>query len=226
MYELYIANKNYSSWSLRPWILMKTLDIPFIEKLTPFGGKSSAFGGQSPTGKVPCLVSGSTVVWDSLSIIEFLAERHQGVWAQDPELRAWSRSVSAEMHAGFMALRDLLTMNLGLRIQLHPYSAGLKRDVDRIEAIWTEGLERFGGPYLAGSRFTAVDAFFCPVAFRFMTYSPEVGPQARLYAERLCSLTHMGEWYRAALQETWRDEVHEAEARAAGKWVEDLRAKA
>jgi len=226
MYELYIANKNYSSWSLRPWILMKTLAIPFVEKLTPFGDKLSAFAGQSPTGKVPCLVADGTVVWDSLSIIEFLAERHEGVWADDPELRAWSRSVSAEMHAGFMALRDLFTMNLGLRIQSNPYSAGLKRDVDRIETIWTEGLKRSGGPYLAGPCFSAVDAFFCPVAFRFMTYSPDVGEQARLYAERLRSLIHMEEWYRAALQETWRDEEHEAEARAAGKWLEDLRAKA
>lgn len=225
MYELYIANKNYSSWSLRPWILMKMLAIPFVEKLTPFGDSLSALSDLSPTGKVPCLVSGNTVVWDSFSIVEFLAERHEGVWAADPELRAWSRSVSAEMHSGFMALRDLFTMNLGLRIRPNPYSAALKRDIDRIESIWTQGMARSGGPFLAGSRFTAVDAFFCPVAFRFMTYSPTIGPEARSYAERLRSLDCMEEWYQAALQETWRDEEHEAEARAAGKWLEDLRAE-
>ena len=226
MYQLYIANKNYSSWSLRPWILMKALAIPFLERLTPFGARSSAFNDLSPTGKVPCLVSGDTVVWDSLSIAEFLAERHPGVWADDPDTRAWSRSVSAEMHSGFMALRDLFTMNLGLRIRPYPYSDALKRDIARIDAIWMDGMARYGGPFLAGSRFTAVDAFFCPVAFRFLTYAPEVGPQALSYAERLRSLAPMRAWYEAALQETWRDEAHEAEARAAGKWLEDLRAKA
>ncbi len=226
MYELYIANKNYSSWSLRPWILMKTVGIPFVEKLIPFGSKATPFSDFSPTGKVPCLVSGDTVVWDSLAIVEFLAEQHPGVWAADPQVRAWSRSASAEMHSGFFALRDLFTMNVGLRIQPKPYSEGLKRDLARIEAIWFEGLARSGGPFLAGAHFTAVDAFYCPVAFRFMTYTPDLGPEARSYAERLCSLPYMQEWYRAALKETWRDEGHDAEARAAGKWLADLRASA
>lgn len=204
---------------------MKTLEIPFSERLTPFGVQLETHRSLSPTGKVPCLIFGSTVVWESLAIVEFLAERHPGVWAVDETLRAWSRSVAAEMHSGFSALRDLFTMNLGVRIQPKPYSEKLKADVARIEAIWNEGLSMSGGPFLAGEQFTAVDAFFCPVAFRFMTYSPDLGSPARMYAERLRSLSHMDEWYQAAIKEIWRDEPHEAEARAAGELLTDLRAE-
>ena len=116
MYQLYIANKNYSSWSLRPWVLMKTLDIPFAEQLVPFadgtsGASRDRFRAFSPTGKVPCMVDGATAVWESLGIVEYLAERHPGVWPLDPDARTWARCASAEMHAGFTALRSLCTMN-------------------------------------------------------------------------------------------------------------------
>lgn len=106
MYDLYIANKNYSSWSLRPWVLMRTLGIAFDEKLVPFG-EGVSFSTFSPTGKVPCLVDEGVTVWESLSIAEYLAERHQGVWASDKQARAWSRSAASEMHAGFFSLRTL-----------------------------------------------------------------------------------------------------------------------
>ena len=119
MYELYIANKNYSSWSLRPWVLMRALGIPFDETLVPFlggvGANWDAFRAFSPTGKVPCLRDGDAVVWDSLAIAEYLAERHAGVWPADPRARAWARCAAAEMHSGFPGLRSVCTMNCGVR---------------------------------------------------------------------------------------------------------------
>jgi glutathione S-transferase len=169
MYTLWIANKNYSSWSLRPWVLMRALGIPFDEKIV-FFGTGADFGTFSPTGKVPVLVDGATTVWDSLAIAEYLAERHPGVWPSDPVARAWARCAAAEMHAGFGALRTACSMNVGTRVRLHTIGPDLAHDVARISALWSHGLARFGGPFLAGAAFTAVDAFFCPVAFRVQTY--------------------------------------------------------
>ncbi len=166
MYDLYIANKNYSSWSLRPWVLMRTLGIAFDEKLIPFG-EGVSFSSFSPTGKVPCLVDEGMTVWETLSIVEYLAERHQGVWASDKHARAWSRSAASEMHAGFSSLRNLYPMSVGIRVKPRSGDAGLKADVKRIDALWSEGLTKFGGPYLAGQKFTAVDAFFLPGCIPF-----------------------------------------------------------
>jgi len=226
MYDLYIGNKNYSSWSLRPWVLMRELDIPFRENLVPFGGSKNpdAFRGFSPSGKVPCLVDGGTTVWDSLAITEYVAERHPGVWPADAVARAWARSATAEMHSGFQAMRNICGMNCGLRIRLHAVEAALERDLRRLEALWADGLARFGGPFLAGGRFSAVDAFFAPVAMRIQTYDPPLGAEARAYAARLRDLPAMKQWYQAALAETWRDAEHEAEVRVVGTWVQDLRA--
>lgn len=225
MFELFIANKNYSSWSLRPWVLMRELRIPFEEKLVPFGGKDdpSAFRAFSPTGKFPCLVDGSTVVWDSLAITEFLAERVPKVWPSDSVARAWARCAAAEMHSGFAILRDVCTMNCGLRVRIDPYPDSLLRDWTRIDELWNDGFTRFGGPFLAGEAFTAVDAFFAPVAFRVQSYEPSLSARSRQYVDRLLSLPSMQEWYRAALAETWRDQEHEDEARRAGVWLQDLR---
>lgn len=225
MYDLYIANKNYSSWSLRPWVLMRTLGIAFEEKLVPFGTGATTFTSFSPTGKVPCLIDSATVIWDSLSIIEYLAERHPGVWSPDAEVRAWSRSAAAEMHSGFTALRNSYPMQVGLRIKSGVSDPALSNDIARIDALWQEGLSKSGGPFLAGKTFTAVDAFYCPVAFRFQSYTPELSPDAQVYVERLLQLPAMREWQEAALKETWRDEAHETEARSVGEWLEDLRAK-
>lgn len=224
MYDLYIANKNYSSWSLRPWVLMKELGIAFDEKLVKFGTSNDNFLAFSPTGKVPCLVEDDLTVWDTLAIAEYLAEHHDGVWASDVKARAWSRSVSAEMHSGFQSLRNEHPMTIGLRIRPSAISEPLKKDISRIDALWQQGLSSFGGPFLAGEKFAAVDAFYCPVAFRFQTYATPLSVEAEAYKNRLLSLPAMQEWQDAALLETWRDAGHEAEARAVGEWTEDLRA--
>jgi glutathione S-transferase len=226
-YDLYIGNKNYSSWSLRPWVLMRELAIPFNEKLVPFGGPSNpdAFRAFSPTGKVPCLVEGAITVWDSLSITEYVGERHAGVWPAEAAARAWARSAAAEMHSGFNALRNSCTMNCGIRVRLRNVSADLAAELRRLERLWAEGIARFGGPFLTGAHFCAADAFYAPVAFRVQTYDLPLAADARRYVALLLALPSMQEWYAAALGETWRDEPHEAEARGIGEWTADLRAR-
>ncbi len=228
MYVLYIANKNYSSWSLRPWVLMEVLGIPFEERLVPFGDGANPhdFRKFAPNGKVPCLHDGSTVVWDSLAIVEYLAERHPGVWPEDAAARAFARSAAAEMHSGYGALRQICGMTCGLRVRLHEIDAGLQGDLRRLQELWRVGLSRFGGPYLAGPKFSAVDAFFAPVAFRIQTYGLQLGQPAMDYAARLLALPAMQKWYEAALTETWRDTGHERETLAVGTVIEDLRAPA
>lgn len=228
MYALYIANKNYSSWSLRPWVLMKALGIPFEERLQVFreGSNFDPFRAFSPAGLVPCLHDGPTVVWDSLAIAEYLAERHAGVWPADAPARAFARCVAAEMHSGFPVLRSICTMNCGLRIRLREVTPALQRNLDRIGELWNEGLGRFGGPFLAGPAFTAADAFYAPVAFRVQTYDLRLPGAAADYARRLLALPAMQDWYAAALAETWREQAHEAEAREVGTVLADLRVPA
>lgn len=221
MYTLHIANKNYSSWSLRPWLVMEMLGIPFREVLSPFGAED--FTGFSPSGKVPCLIDGGRIIWDSLAITEYLAERHQGVWPTDADARAWARCAAAEMHSGFGALREYCSMSVGVRVALHKRPEALLADVARIDALWCEGLDRFGGPFLAGAAFSAVDAFFAPVVFRFATYRIAVSPPATAYAEHMLALEPMTAWREAALAEPWRDPPHDDEIARAGAIVEDLR---
>jgi len=225
MLELLIANKHYSSWSLRPWVLLRTLDIPFREQLVPFAarGEPNPFLGFSPTAKVPCLRDGDTVVWDSLAITEFLAEREPRVRPADALARAWARCAAAEMHAGFGTLRDICTMNCGVRVRVDPMPPALLHDVARIDALWCEGLDRFGGQFLAGGTFTAADAFFAPVAFRVQFYALPLSTPARAYADRLLAMPAMQDWYAAALVEPWREADHEDEAHRAGVWLADLR---
>jgi glutathione S-transferase len=228
MYELYIGNKNYSSWSLRPWVLLRTHGVPFVEHVKPFaqGSNFDAFRAFSPSGKVPCLRDDKTVVWDSLGISEYLAERHPGLWPAATEARAWARCAAAEMHSGFATLRNICTMNVGLRVRLHAWPPALLADVRRIDELWSEGLERFGGPFLAGAAFTAVDAFYCPVAYRVRTYGVELSAPATAYAQRLLELPAMRDWESAALAETWREVDHEAEATQVGVVTADYRATA
>lgn len=225
MYTLHIANKNYSSWSLRPWILMEALGIEFNEKLHPFPEKnvSEIYRVFSPTGKVPCLQDNDLVVWDSLAITEYLAEEHDGVWPKDKIARAWARSAAAEMHSGFQSLRNNCGMNCGLRIQLHHISPALQRDIQRIDELWREGLKKFGGPFLAGEKFTAVDAFFAPVAFRVQTYHLHLSDISKQYMQHLLHFPPMQKWYDAALIEIWREPAHENEALTAGQLVADHR---
>ena len=225
MYELYIGNKNYSSWSLRPWLLMRALAIPFTEHVVPFdpGTSWTKFRAFSPSGKVPCLVDDGTVAWDSMGIAEYLAEKHAGVWPADTAARAWARCAAAEMHAGFGALRQHCSMNCGLRVRLDAIAPALQRDLDRIDELWSEGLRRFGGPFLAGTTFTAVDAFFAPVAFRVRTYGLLLSGAAAGYARELLALPPMRQWDDEALVEPWRDEEHEFEAMSGATLIEDLR---
>jgi glutathione S-transferase len=223
--DLHIANKVYSSWSLRPWLLMKQLQLPFTEHVHPFatGSNWAAFRAFAPSGKVPCLVDGAQVVWDSLAIAEYLAERHPGVWPSDASARAWARCAAAEMHSGFGALRQTCSMNCALRVQLHAVSPALQADLDRLDELWREGLNRFGGPFLAGATFTAVDAFFAPVAFRAQTYGLSLSATAQAYAQHLLALPAMQQWVDEALQEPWVEPGHEADCLAHGRLLADMR---
>ncbi len=227
MYTLHIGNKNYSSWSLRPWILMTELGIPFTERLHIFGPTFAVkTQARSPAGKVPCLHDGARVIWDSAAIVEYLADRHAGVWPTDADGRAWARSAAAEMHSGFAMLREVCSMDCGIRVRLHTIPEGLERDVVRLDELWNDGLERFGGPFLAGASFGAVDAFFCPVAFRAQTYGLDFPPAAAAYLQRLLALQGMRRWYEAGLAEPWIDPAHEDPIAAYGEVIEDLRAAA
>ncbi|WP_106754934.1 glutathione S-transferase family protein [Pannonibacter carbonis] len=222
--RLFIGNKNYSSWSLRPWLLLRELGIPFEEQLVPFGSDAwKSVTDLSPTGKVPCLVDGEIIVWDSLAISEYLAESYPAVWPDDREARAFARSIAAEMHSGFQALRSMCSMNCDLKVQLNEVSPAVARDWARIDVIWQDGLSRFGGPFLAGDRFTAADAFYAPVVFRARTYSPSLSSAASGYVATMLALAGMTSWFEAALAEPWRDAPHEDEVRAAGTILEDLR---
>lgn len=212
-YRLFIANKNYSSWSMRPWVLLRALEIPFEEVLTPFegAGQQQAFTHFSPTAKVPCLHDGDQVVWDSLAILEYVAEDHPAVWPADRAARSWARCASAEMHSGFAALRDECSMNCSLVIDLDTPSESLEKELIRLDALWQEGLETFGGPWLAGDAFTAVDAMFAPVAVRLRGYGIELGMAAMAYADRLLAHPAVAEWIEQGIAEPWIDEPHEAD---------------
>ncbi len=225
-FTLITANRNYSSWSLRPWVLMKALGIPFADRIEPFAASSNyaAFRDFSPTGQVPVLLDGDRTIWDSLGIALYLADRFPAVWPTDEAARAFAQCAVAEMHGGFATLRNDCTMNIGVRVEIALPSPALRRDVARLTELWSEGLSRFGGPFLAGQAFTAIDAFFAPVAFRVRTYGLDVGPAARRWVDHMLALPAMREWEDAALAETWREESHEAEVGAAGRIVADYRA--
>lgn len=228
MLTLHIGNKNYSSWSLRPWLLMRAHGIAFTEVLHRFGRDSAdgAFRAFSPNAKVPCLIDDGLAVWDSLAIIEYLGERHPGVWPVANEARAFARCAAAEMHSGFAALRGQFGMNVGVRVQAGKRSPALQADIDRVLALWDEGLTRFGGPFLAGAAFTAVDAFFAPVAFRFQTFGVVVTGAAAEYLQRLLAHPAMREWEAQALAEDFRDPEHDAELAATGLVTADFRVAA
>ena len=224
-YTLITANRNYSSWSLRPWLLMKGLGIAFADRFEPFASADNyaAFRSFSPTGQVPVLIDGERHVWDSLGITLYLADRHAAVWPQEEGARAWAQSVVAEMHSGFAALRNDCTMNVGVRIRPYPMRPALAKDVARVAELFEEGLTRFGGPYLAGSAFTAVDAFFAPVAWRIRTYGLDVGG-GRRWVDHIIAHPAMRQWEEEALAETYREEGHETELAGCGTIIADYRA--
>lgn len=226
MYTLHIANKNYSSWSLRPWILFRELHIPFSEYSHPFNEdhakQQSEFAVFSPTSCVPVLEDGGTTIWDSLAIVEYAAEAFPAVWPEDKKARAWARSVCAEMHAGFSALRSECAMICSLQIDLHERSEALQADLARLDRLFGDGLSRFGGPFLAGNRFTAADAFFAPVVFRIRTYGLSLSELSSQYVQHMLALKNMRVWYEAALQEPARLPAYENKS-GIGQIVQDYR---
>jgi glutathione S-transferase len=206
--KLVIGNKNYSSWSMRPWLALRAKDIPFDEVFIPlYTGEADKrrLLEVSDSGKVPALIDGDITVWDSLAIMEYLAERfvEKKLWPEDPARRAHARSISAEMHSGFSALRSECPMNLHRPVRGIALSANARGDIARIEEIWADCRERYGkvGPFLFGE-FGAADAMFAPVVHRFRTYAVEVGNDALAYMQTMMSLSAFQEWTRAGLAET------------------------
>ena len=204
---LYITYKNYSSWSLRAWLLIRAFEIPFEEVLVPMRSDATVpdMTGLSPTGKVPCLVDRErgVTIWESIAIAEYLAEEFSdlAIWPDDGTTRARSRAYVAEMHAGFLALRGECPMNLRREPAVIEIGSQARRDAARVEAILTECLARSGGPFLAGG-FSALDAFFVPVLTRLQTYRLSEHAAVRALAEALAELPAWREWHAAALAET------------------------
>ena len=215
MLQLLIANKNYSSWSMRPWVLMRQAGIAFEEVMVPFDDfePTSAFKQQvlarNPVGKVPVLVDGSLAVWDSLAIAETLAERfpEKQLWPADPAARAHARSICAEMHAGFSNLRSHCPMNIEASLPeigaiVWRDKPGLRADVARIQAMWEGLLQEHGGPMLFGE-FSIADAYYAPVCMRLCTYALPVSDTVRAYMDRVTALPAVAEWIAGALAEQW-----------------------
>jgi glutathione S-transferase len=208
-YRLVIGNKNTSSWSLRPWLAMRHAGIPFEEiniDLRAPNAKAQILA-HSPSGKVPALLAGGRVIWDSLAILEFLAEDHPALWPRATAARALARSVSAEMHSGFAPLREHCPMDFLGRRPKARLPKPVAADVSRIVAIWKDCRSRHGsgGPFLLG-RFSAADAMYAPVASRFRTYLPDLAPYgddgtAQAYVEVLFALPEMAEWENGARQQ-------------------------
>jgi glutathione S-transferase len=223
-YTLITANRNYSSWSLRPWLLMKGLGIDFEDRVEPFTKASNyeEFRAFSPTGQVPVLLHDARTIYDSMGIALYLADRHDAVWPRDPDARAWAQCAAAEMHSGFSALRNDCTMNVGVRVRPKPMSEALTANIMRIAELLSEGLARFEGPYLGGAEFSAVDAFFAPVAWRVRTYGLDVG-RGQGWVDHIIRHPAMVEWETEALAESWREVGHEEELAACGDVIADYR---
>jgi glutathione S-transferase len=206
--RLVIGNKNYSSWSMRPWLAMRASNIAFEEVFIPlYTGTTDKqrILDFTRSGKVPALIDGDVTVWDSLAIVEYVAERfpQANLWPEDRARRAHARSISSEMHSGFLALRQECGMNLHRPVGAIALSADAKADIARIEQIWLECRERYGkfGPFLFGG-FSGADAMFAPVVHRFRTYAIEVAAEAKGYMETMMALPAFQEWTRDGLAET------------------------
>jgi len=206
--QLVIGNKNYSSWSFRPWIAMKALGIPFDEILIPFGSPlgnpdfKARLAAYTPAGLVPVLIDGDTHVWETLAIMEYLAEKHPNVWPADTKARAEARALSSEMHAGFSALRGACPMNIRRPIRPRELGAAAQTNVKRIDEIFSGCLARYGGPFLFG-KFSAADAMYAPVVARLNTYGIKVSGAAQSYIDAMMALPAWAEWRAGALKETW-----------------------
>ena len=209
---LTIGNKNYSSWSLRPWILMKHLGLEFAERVLPLDTPefSRDVGTVSPTRRVPVLEHGDLLIWDSLAICEYACELAGGGWPRQPDARAVARAVSAEMHAGFGSLRSQWPMNARAEDRRTPPNPERATDIARIEQLWGDCRQRFGatGPWLFGE-YSVADAMYAPVVLRFRTYGAELGERARAYVATVLEDTHMRDWLQAARAESWVIEASE-----------------
>ena len=213
MLKLYIGNKNYSSWSMRPWVLLKQAGIPFEEikvRFDSFDADSSfkhTVNAVTPTGKVPVLVDGDLVVWDTLAIAEYLAEQFpdQALWPRDKAARARARSICSEMHAGFTGLRGNCPMNIEASLAevgalIWRDKPAVRADVDRLVTMWQELLAAHGGPLLFG-QFSIVDAYFAPVCMRLKNYALPVPPAIAAYLTRVCALPGVKAWMDEAVAE-------------------------
>ena len=213
MFKLYIGNKNYSSWSMRPWVLLNQAGIPFEEIMVRFDSFDAgsqfknAIGQVSPTGKVPALVDGDLAIWDTLAIAEYVAEKfpEKQLWPQDPKARAIARSVCAEMHSGFVALRTHCGVNI--EAQLADVGAliwrdqpAVRADVQRLVEMWTALLDKHGGPMLFG-KFSIADAYYAPVCSRITTYALPVPAHIKAYVDRVMALPGVQAWVKDALAE-------------------------
>jgi glutathione S-transferase len=215
MLKLIIGNKNYSSWSMRPWIAMKAAAIPFEETVISLNAPDfkTAVGPQSGTGKVPVLIDGDVRVWESLAIIEYVAEKfpNAGLWPADASARAHARAIASEMHAGFVPLRRHMPMNMWRPVMKREMTPEAAANVQRIEAMWSDCRSRFGkeGPFLFG-RYGAADAMYAPVVARLHTYAVDVGASTRAYMDAVMALPAWREWVEAGIKEPWvlaEDEV-------------------
>ncbi len=210
--QLVIGNKNYSSWSMRPWVLMKQLGLPFVEKklrfdFAPGSDYRREVATYSPSGLVPVLLDGDLAVWDTLAIAEYLHEQFPtaGVWPAESALRAHARSLASEMHAGFGALRNHCPMNIEAAMpevgaSVWAEQAEVRANVARIEAAWAACLQASGGPFLAGG-FSALDAMFAPVCMRFITYSLPLSQGSQAYVQRVAAAPGVQAWISDALVE-------------------------
>jgi glutathione S-transferase len=203
---LVVGSKTFSSWSLRPWILLKQANIDFTEVLIPLNQVSTRerIRQYSPSGRIPVLQHGELRVWDSLAIAEYLHELFpdKELWPKDSADRALARSVSAEMHSGFAAMRQQLSMNVTKRLPTPALTDDTQSDLKRVFDIWNECLSRSGGPFLFGQRFTIADAMYAPVTTRMTSYSIPLTGAVEKYVHTIAALPAMQDWVQAAHRET------------------------
>jgi len=222
---LHIGNKNYSSWSLRVWLLMRELAIPFNEVLHPFdviSGNEVEFKTFAPNARVPCLHDQGQVVWDSLAIFEYLAESWP-VWPNQSAARIYSRSVCAEIHSGFEAIRSQCPMNCALEIRVDDVPVEVERDLRRLDDVMVEGLTTFGGPFIGGGSFSGIDAFLAPMLLRISGYHLPLSRAARDYQTLLLARPGLTQWVKEAREEPWREPIEDETSLARGELVNDFR---